>query len=128
MYPLMNLQLASRWFYYEFSIISFCIASIRSDGSHGRFLFYRLYSDRPADRFNCTWSLLLFVEPVLLISLRDHFARSTGVCFRVPPSLFYSLEGRRYLRPHTTHTLFRNRQTRSLFAKNDHVDRIMSTN
>lgn len=89
------------------------------------FLFCRLYSDRPADRFNCTWSLLLFGEPVLIFPC-DRFARSTSVCFRVSPSLFYSYERRWYLRPHS---LFQSvRQTWSPFAKNDYVDRIMSTN
>lgn len=100
MYLFMNLQLLYRWFYHGSSIVSSCIASIRFDGSDSRFFPTACKSADPADRFNCTWSLLLFAEPTFFIFPRDRFACSTGVCFRVPPALFYSFERRRYLRSH----------------------------
>jgi len=122
----MNLQLVSRWFYCGFSIAFFLHRVDPLRRIARPFLFCRLYSsDRPADRFNCTWSLLLFVGPVLLIFLCDRLARSTGVCFRVPPSLFYSFERRICIFTTAFHLVFPRRDCRLSF-KNDHVDHIIS--
>lgn len=43
-------------------------------------------------QINCTWLLVLFVEPALFIFPHDHFTHSTSVCFHVIRVLFYSFE------------------------------------
>lgn len=83
-------------------LLSFLLASRRSASMDRTAVSFPPLVNRPIRQIVSIALDRFFSSPnrFFLFFSHDRFACSTGVCFRVPPALFYSFERIRYLRPH----------------------------